>query len=46
MDAHDYLKEREKELACMYSICVLAAGAPDPETMASRLAGTLRLAMK
>ncbi|GAB1482475.1 hypothetical protein MASR2M78_12900 [Treponema sp.] len=40
------LAEREKELACIYSICLLAAGAPDPEAIAEGLARALCSAMQ
>lgn len=40
------LLEREKELACIYSICLLAAGAPEPEAAAEGVARALCSAMQ
>ncbi len=39
------LREREKELACIYSICLLAAGAPEPREAAKGIARALCAAM-
>ncbi|HRY56122.1 MAG TPA: LuxR C-terminal-related transcriptional regulator [Spirochaetia bacterium] len=39
------LREREKELACIYSICLLAAGAPEPGSAAEGIARALCAAM-
>ena len=46
MTTEQRLREREKELACIYSICLLAAGAPDPESAAEGIARTLCSAMQ
>jgi DNA-binding CsgD family transcriptional regulator len=40
------LEEREKELACIYSICLLAAGAPEPSQAAEGIARALCAAMQ
>ncbi len=40
------LVEREKELASIYSICLLAAGAPEPEAAAEGIARALVAAMQ
>jgi len=40
------LEEREKELACIYSICLLAAGAPEPSRAAEGIARALCAAMQ
>jgi DNA-binding NarL/FixJ family response regulator len=40
------LAEREKELACIYSICLLAAGAPEPKSAAEGIARALCAAMQ
>ncbi len=40
------LAEREKELASIYSICLLAAGASDPAVAAEGIARALRAAMQ
>ncbi len=42
----DRLREREKELACIYSICLLAAGAPEPQAAAEGIARALCAAMQ
>ncbi|HSV56111.1 MAG TPA: hypothetical protein VLH39_03270, partial [Magnetospirillaceae bacterium] len=44
--AEDKLREREKELACIYSICLLAAGGPEPEEAANGIARALCAAMQ
>lgn len=46
MTTEKRLAEREKELACIYSICLLAAGAPEPEAVAEGMARALRAAMQ
>lgn len=46
MTNNDYLREREKELACIYSICLLAAGAPEPRPTAEGIARALCAAMR
>jgi len=46
MTADRNLKEREKELACIHSICLLAAEAPDPQAAAEGVAEALRAAME
>jgi DNA-binding CsgD family transcriptional regulator len=40
------LREREKELACVYSICILAASAPDPRAASEGVAKALCEAMR
>lgn len=45
MDAFDLLREREKELDCIYSICLLAASAPTPAEAAAGVAQALVQAM-
>jgi len=40
------LREREKELACIYAICLLAAGAPEPRTASEGVAKALCAAMR
>lgn len=45
MDALERLAEREKELAAIYSICLLAAGAPEPQDAAIGIARALCSAM-
>ncbi|TXT51482.1 MAG: LuxR family transcriptional regulator [Spirochaetes bacterium] len=40
------LREREKELACIYSICLLAASAPDPRSASEGVAKALCAAMR
>ncbi len=45
MTTEERLREREKELACIYSICLLAAGAPEPEAAAEGIARALCSAM-
>ena len=37
------LREREKELACVYSICLLAAGGPEPRDAAEGIARVRRV---
>lgn len=46
MTTEKRLAEREKELACIYSICLLAAGAPEPDAVAEGMARALRAAMQ
>lgn len=46
MSTERRLEEREKELACIYSICLLAARAPAPEEAAEGLARALCAAMQ
>lgn len=46
MTNEDFLREREKELACIYSICLLAAGAPEPRSAAEGIARALCAAMR
>lgn len=46
MDAQVRLREREKELACIYSICLLAAAAPEPPHAAEGIARALCRAMQ
>jgi DNA-binding CsgD family transcriptional regulator len=46
MTTENLLREREKELACIHAICLLAAGAPEPAQVAEGLAITLRKAMR
>lgn len=46
MTTEERLAEREKELACIYSICLLAAEAPDAETVADGVARSLRSAVR
>jgi len=46
MTPQDLLREREKELACIYSICLLAANAPEPQTAAEGIARALCAAMQ
>jgi len=46
MTHQDLLREREKELACIYSICLLAANAPEPEAAAEGIARALCAAMQ
>jgi DNA-binding CsgD family transcriptional regulator len=46
MTTQDILREREKELACIYSICLLAANAPEPQTAAEGIARALCAAMQ
>lgn len=41
----EVLREREKELACIYSICLLAAEAPHPKPAAEGIAAALCAAM-
>lgn len=45
MTTKDLLREREKELACIYSICLIAASAPGPEAVARGIAEALCGAM-
>jgi len=45
MTNEDVLREREKELACIYSICLLAASAPEPGSAAEGIARALCAAM-
>lgn len=45
MNTEVFLREREKELACIYSICLLAASAPDPQAAAHGVARALCEAM-
>ncbi|HEY9054304.1 MAG TPA: hypothetical protein VIO60_05740, partial [Rectinemataceae bacterium] len=45
MDAFEILREREKELDCIYSICLLAASAPPPAEGAAGVARALIQAM-
>ncbi|MEL7555107.1 MAG: hypothetical protein GXY71_08285 [Treponema sp.] len=45
MNTEVFLREREKELACIYSICLLAASAPEPEAAAHGVARALCGAM-
>ncbi|MDX9827178.1 MAG: LuxR C-terminal-related transcriptional regulator [Spirochaetia bacterium] len=45
MNTEVFLREREKELACIYSICLLAASAPDPGAAAHGVARALCEAM-
>lgn len=45
MTTKDLLREREKELACIYSICLIAASAPGPEAAARGIAEALCGAM-
>ncbi len=40
------LREREKELACVYSICLLAAGGPEPREAAEGIARALCAAVQ
>ncbi len=42
----ELLAEREKELACIYSICLLAAGASEPRAAARGIARALCAAMR
>lgn len=46
MTTESLLREREKELACIHAICLLAAGAPEPSEMALGIAHSLRAAMR
>ena len=46
MTNEDVLREREKELACIYSICLLAASAPEPRPAAEGVARALCAAMR
>ena len=46
MTPQDLLREREKELACIYSICLLAANAPEPQAAAEGMARALCAAMQ
>lgn len=46
MTIEDLLREREKELACIYSICLLAANAPEPRATAEGIARALCAAMQ
>lgn len=46
MTSQDLLREREKELACIYSICLLAANAPEPRAAAEGIARALCAAMQ
>lgn len=46
MTTESLLKEREKELACIHAICLLAAGAPEPAAMARGIAHSLKNAMR
>jgi len=46
MTKEQRLAEREKELACIYSICLIAAGAPDPEAAARGVARALCAAVQ
>jgi DNA-binding CsgD family transcriptional regulator len=45
MNTEVFLREREKELACIYSICLLAASAPEPQAAAHGVARALCEAM-
>jgi DNA-binding CsgD family transcriptional regulator len=45
MNTEIFLREREKELACIYSICLLAASAPEPQAAAHGVARALCEAM-
>jgi DNA-binding CsgD family transcriptional regulator len=46
LSAEGRLAEREKELACIYSICLLAAEAPEPSAAAEGIARSLCAAMQ
>ncbi len=46
MDERIRLREREKELECIYAICLLAASAPDPARAAEGIARALCRAMQ
>ncbi len=46
MTTEERLEEREKELACIYSICLMAAGAPEPELAVEGMARSLCAAMQ
>lgn len=46
MTTESRLKEREKELACVYAICLLAAGGPEPQATAEGIARALCSAMQ
>ncbi len=46
MTKEERLEEREKELACIYSICLLAAGAAEPDLAAEGIARALCAAMR
>jgi len=46
MTPQDLLREREKELACIYSICLLAANAPEPQDAAEGIARALCAALQ
>lgn len=46
MNTRELLVEREKELACIHAICLLAADAPEPAEAASGIARALRPATR
>jgi len=46
LTARELLVEREKELACIHAICLLAAEAPEPDAAAAGIARALRRATR
>lgn len=46
MTVENLLREREKELACVHAICLLAAAAPEPSEVAEGIASALCAAMR